>query len=113
MFSMTVYLLSQSDIGNMFGVSGDAVRQWRKRYPPGSEHPFPEPDAWTGVDAPPERAAPEAAREEAREGEPEAPEPDPGLHPRSMPGWLPKRRKEIRAWHREYRRGQGARTDLA
>lgn len=87
--------LSQTDVARELGVSPDAVRGWRKRYPRGSRHPFPEPDAWTGIDE-----VPQDPRENPRENS------------RSMPGWMPSRIGEIRAW-RDGMPGAGARTDLA
>jgi hypothetical protein len=86
---MAVYYLSQADIARELEVSNEAVRGWRKRYPAGKAHPFPEPDAWTGVD------------EVAEEGK--APPPrDAGDNPRdnsrSVPGWLETRLDEIKAW---------------
>src|SRR5690349_4442542 len=31
-------------IGDALGVTRHAVHKWRSRHPPGSDHPFPEPD---------------------------------------------------------------------
>ena len=95
MTPMAVYYLSQTDVARELEVSPDAVRGWRKRYPRGSAHPFPEPDSWTGVDE--VTADP---RENPRENS------------RSMPGWLPSRLAEIKTW-RDGMPGSGARTDLA
>lgn len=95
MFPMTEYYLSQADIAREMGVSNEAVRGWRKRYPAGSPHPFPEPDSWTGVDQ-----VPGDARVNPRDNS------------RSVPGWLSTRLAEIRAW-RDGMPGPGTRTDLA
>jgi hypothetical protein len=92
MSGVAVYFLSQTDIARELGVSPDAVRLWRKRHAD-----FPEPDAWIGLDEAPGEGV------DARE--------NPRANARSMPGWLPSRLPEIRAW-RESLPGQGARTDL-
>lgn len=88
MSPMAEYYLSQADIARELGVSNEAVRGWRKRYPRGSAHPFPEPDSWTGVDEVPDGPGdvPEDPRENPRENS------------RSVPGWLPSRLPAIRAW---------------
>jgi hypothetical protein len=97
MSPVAAYYLSQTDLARELGVSPDAVRLWRKRNPAGSERPFPEPDAWTGVDEVPEVGADGSV--------------NPRANARSMPGWLPSRLGEVRAW-RDSLPGQGARTDL-
>jgi len=155
MSPMVAYYLSQTDVARELGVSPDAVRGWRKRYPRGSAHPFTEPDCWTGVDEVPAAATPgraaipagalEAAAaaimtaQNANDDEPgrreavrlakvaleaalplivtaapgaEDPRENPRENSRSMPGWLPSRLGEIRAW-RDGMPGAGARTDLA
>jgi transposase-like protein len=98
MFPVAVYYLSQADIAKELGVSNEAVRTWRKRYPEGSAHPFPEPDSWTGVDEVP------AGELDARV--------NPRENSRSVPGWAPSRLAEIKAW-RSGMPGPGARTDLS
>jgi uncharacterized protein YjcR len=90
---VAVYYLSQTDIARELGVSPDAVRAWRKRYPS-----FPGPDAWTGLDEIPSEDA--DARVNPRE------------NARAVPGWLPSRMEEIRTWRKEGMSGQGARSDL-
>ena len=97
---VALYYLSQADVARELGISSEAVRGLRIRYPHGSAHPFPEPDAWIGVD--------DTAEDAVR--------PDPRANPRgnsrSVPGWLPSRMAEIREWRRGMP-GAGARTDLA
>lgn len=41
---MTVQYVGAVGIAEALGVSRHAVHKWRTRYPPGSTHPFPEPD---------------------------------------------------------------------
>jgi hypothetical protein len=74
---MTVRYLGQAAIGRQLGVSRHLVATWRNRYRD-SPAPFPEPDAWI----------------EESDG-------------RDVPGWLPSRIPEIRAW-RSSLPGQGA-----
>lgn len=89
-----MYFLSQTDLARELGVTPDAIRLWRKRYPS-----FPEPDAWTGLDQVPDGDA--DARENPRENS------------RSVPGWLPGRLEEVKRWRAVGMSGQGARGDLA
>ena len=88
------YYMSQADIARELGVSNETVRLWRKRNPRGSSRPFPEPDSWTGVDEVEERPG-KAPRVP---GLPEDPRENPRENSRSVPGWLPSRLPEIRAW---------------
>jgi hypothetical protein len=41
---MTERYLGVVGIGEALGVTRHAVHKWRSRHPPGSDHPFPEPD---------------------------------------------------------------------
>lgn len=76
---MTVRYLGQAAIGRHLGVSRHLVGTWRNRYRD-TPTPFPEPDAWTG------------------DGENDD---------KAIPGWLPERMDEIRAWKASLP-GQGA-----
>ena len=84
---VAVYYLSQADIARELEISSEAVRLLRMRYPSDSAHPFPEPDAWIGVDDRSKTAVrPADARVNPRENS------------RGVPGWLPSRADEIREW---------------
>jgi hypothetical protein len=93
-----MYFLSQTDLARELGVTPDAIRLWRKRYPG-----FPEPDAWIGLDPVPEGDA--GARSDPRQ--------NPRENSRSVPGWLPGRLEEVRRWRETGMSGQGARGGLA
>jgi hypothetical protein len=108
MFPVAVYYLSQADIARELKVSNEAVRTWRKRYPKGSEHPFPEPDSWTGVDEVPKDAHGKVKVPAA----PEDPRVNPRENSRSVPGWRMERLDGIKEW-RKGMPGAGSRTDLA
>ncbi len=69
--------LGQAAIAREMGVTRDLVATWRSRYR-GTRTPFPEPDAIVGESA-----------------------------GRDVPGWLPERMGDIRAW-RASLPGQGA-----
>lgn len=77
--TMTVRYLGQAAIARQLGVTRHLVGTWRSRYRDTST-PFPGPDAWTG------------------DGEDDD---------KAVPGWLPERMDEIRAWKASLP-GQGA-----
>jgi hypothetical protein len=67
----TARYLSAGEVGARYGVTAQAVKHWRRRYPEGSQRPFPRPDVQVG----------------------------PGGGPGSAYGWAESRLPELDAWH--------------